>query len=393
MNAIQQKNQATVRELLSTRGPCITIALKGNEMGDTAIELKDALRLVRTELAEKEVDAGELLDPIDAAGAEVRGETKARGGIVILRSPSVFQVFRVPGTESMTRVDDNFDLRTLLQAIAAKKQFHILALSQKRTRILKCTQDSAEEIPFPAGYSVSLAESRQTRQPDHTLDNRASGGPSIGGGAVMFGTSTDGDNKDEYLWHFFAEIDKAVNSVLKGSGEPLIAVGVEHEIALYGRVNTYPDLVEPGIHGAPDGLEGGEMHRRALELLEQREQERGREVPADFDRRVGAGLASTHIQDIVAASFQGRVSHLFFQANAHYSGTYDGVRQRVKATEDPIDSPVDLIDAAARQTVLQGGEAKILSGSAMPNGVPVCALFRYSLAQPAAEPEQVESLR
>ena len=73
-----------------------------------------------------------------------------------------------------------------------RPRFHILALSQKRTRILECTQHGCREIPFPAGFPGSLADSKQTDQPDHDLDNRSSAGPDVGGmKRVMFGTTTD----------------------------------------------------------------------------------------------------------------------------------------------------------------------------------------------------------
>ena len=72
----------------------------------------------------------------------------------------------------------------------------------------------------------------------------------------MFGTSSDREDKDEHMLHFFLGIDKAVQTALKESRNSLVPVGVEQELALYRRVNTYADLVEPGVHGAPDGLEG-----------------------------------------------------------------------------------------------------------------------------------------
>lgn len=279
---------------------------------------------------------------------------------------------------------DRFDIRTLLAIANTQTSFYILALSQNRTRLLKCTERSSEEVPLP-GVTVNLNEAMQTRQPDHVLDNRSSAGPSMGsGGGVMFGTSTDADNKDEYLLHFFMEIDRAVGEVLKGSSDPLIPAGVEHEIALYRRVNSYAHLAEPGIHGAPDGLEGGEMHRRALAFLREYMAQPGNEVPADFDKKVGTGHASAHIADIVDAAYQGRVSHLYLQESATYIGAYDGVRQRVKHTLDPLDSPEDLIDGAARETILHGGIARMVPASAMPNGVPVCALYRYPAVQSAA---------
>jgi hypothetical protein len=291
------------------------------------------------------------------------------------------EVHRARNLRSLVRADSHFDVRTLVALEAAHKSFSVLALSQKRTRILKCTEDAFAEVPFPPGFPSSLAEAMQTNQPDHMLDNRMTGGPSIGTGTVMFGTSTDREAKDEYLLHFFRKVDNAVNALMRkeprGSGEPLVAAGVEHEIALYRRVNTYPELVETGIQGAPDGMESGEIHRRALELLEEWEQP-GHAVPPDFDRRVSGGLASTHVQEIVPAAFGGRVLRLFFQAKARYPGVYDAARQTVQRPEDTFETPVDLIELAAYQTILQGGEARILGAKAMPEGAAVCALFRYA---------------
>jgi hypothetical protein len=37
-----------------------------------------------------------------------------------------------------------------------------------------------------------------------------------------------------------------------------------------------------------------------------------------------------------------------------------------------------LIELAAYQTILQGGEARIVAAKAMPAAAPVCAVFRYA---------------
>ena len=375
MNPIEQLTFENIRELGETAGPCITIVLAGDETGNIAIALKDALKAVRPKLRELGADEEKLLEPIGR-------ESEQRGPVAILRSPSTMRTFRVdravaPDIAPMAAVGNHFHLGTLLSIVEAEKQFYILALSQNRTRILKCTQSSSEEVPFAQNVAVSLADAMQTKPPDHVLDNRASGGPSIGAGSVLFGTSTDREAKDEYMLHFFSGLDHGVNAMLKGSREPLVAAGVEHEVALYRRVNSYPHLVEPGVYGAPDGMDGGEMHRRALEVLKQR-----REIPEDFDKRVGTGHASVHVQEIVEAAFLGRVSQLFFQRGARYMGTFDETRMRVKHTEDPLDAPVDLIESAGWQTILHGGEARVVEGSAMPNGAPACAVFRYAMAVP-----------
>jgi len=354
--------------------------------------MKVALNSVRKRLEESGTEADALLAPIEDAARDVRGETKSRGAIVILASPSLTRVLRANGdVKPIASVGDHFDIRTLLAMQQGHRAFYILALSQNRLRLLKCTESTSEEVAVP-GAPASLADWKQTDQPDHVLDNRVTAGPSRGTGTgVMFGTGSDREAKDEYLAHYFLAIDRAVCNMLNGSSELLIPAGVEHEIALYCRISNYPHVVQPGIHGAPDGLEGGEMHRRALELLDQRDGQMGTDVPADFDKRVGTGHASTHVHEIVAGAFEGRVSNLFLQANASYSGAFDPVRQRVKRSDDPMDSPVDLIDAAAVQTILHGGEVKVIAGSAMPNGVPVCALMRYPAVQNAGAGPAVEA--
>ena len=55
--------QEGIRQLAETPGPCITIVLEGNEAGDTAIGLKDALNSIRPQLRERGFDPEELLSP------------------------------------------------------------------------------------------------------------------------------------------------------------------------------------------------------------------------------------------------------------------------------------------------------------------------------------------
>lgn len=366
-----------IRELLEIPGPCLTLVLAANGPGEAQIEIKHAVESLRKRM---NGDSETLLASVIEEAKNLGNAAKPRGSIVMLRAPSMFETFHVDEPlEHKAQLADRFDIRTLLTIEHSQRAFYVLALSQSRTRLLRCTVDGSEEARFPEGTAVSLMDAMQTRKPDHVLDNRqAIPAPTAGAmGGVMFGTNTDAEAKDEYMLHFFMGLDSAVNIALKGHREPLIPVGVEHELALFKRVNTYPRLLTPGVHGAPDGLDGNEMHRRAMEFLREVESRPDSHVPADFDKRVGVGRASTHIQDIVAAAWEGRVSHFFFQANASYMGSFDPVRRRVKHTEDPLDAPVNLVDSAAEQTVLHAGDVRILPGSAMPNGLYFCALFRY----------------
>src|SRR5947208_1590703 len=87
-------------------------------------ETGSALQEIRRQLQDRGIEAEELLEPLAAAAADIRGS------IVILRSPTVMRVDRVPAVKPVVRVGDYFDLRTVLTLAAAQKTFYMLALSQ-----------------------------------------------------------------------------------------------------------------------------------------------------------------------------------------------------------------------------------------------------------------------
>ena len=91
------------------------------------------------------------------------------------------------------------------------------------------------------------------RIPDHVLDNRSSAGRGDGSmKGVLFGTNSDREKHGEYLAHFFKEIDKGVHAVVNNKTVPLVLAAVESEIAIYRRVNIYPNLMPHAVHGSTE---------------------------------------------------------------------------------------------------------------------------------------------
>jgi hypothetical protein len=99
------------------------------------------------------------------------------------------------------------------------------------------------------------------REPDHVLDNRSAGGPSVGKmKGVLFGANTDRERHKE--------VDKGVHHILLGHTAPLILAGVEEEVAVYRHVNRYFRLIEQAVLGSPDAFEPNALHDRAMEARE-----------------------------------------------------------------------------------------------------------------------------
>jgi hypothetical protein len=338
-----------LRGLASEAPPCISIVLVEREARDARIAFKDALAQVRVKLAAgaSKHDIASLLDPLELAATDAIDSSKEPATFIFLRSPDVCESFRtryVVGQPD-SAVGECFRLRPLLALASKHLEFYILALKLNDTRIFKCTDQFCEAARFPknagteaAGFVPGASQSSLRATPVH-----------------------DRDHPEDHLGRFYREIDRDVNALLKDGQAPLVVVGVEHEVALFHRLTTYPACVEPGIGGLPGHLDQNEMYRQALELVRSVPTGPARRALERFDKQTGTGHASADAQEIVRAASTGRVEHLFLLEN----GTVPG--------------EADLLDTAAVQTLRHGGDVQILTGASMPSGGAICAIFRYAL--------------
>ena len=342
-----------LRGLASAAPPCISIVLPEREARDARIAFKDALAQVRAQLAASasKHDIASLLDPLELAATNVIDSSKEPATFIFLRSADVCELFRTRYLvgQPVAAVGERFQLRPLLALASKHLEFYILALKLNDTRIFKCTDQFCEAVKFPkdagteaAGFVPGASRSSLRAEPVH-----------------------DRDHPEDHLGHFYREIDRDVNALLKDGHPPLVVVGVEHEVALFHRLTTYPACVEPGVRGLPGHLGQNEMYRQSLELVRSVTTGPARRALERFDKQIGTGHASADAQEIVRAASSGRVETLFLLENGAVPGVIDG--------------GADLLDIAAVQTLRHGGDVQTLPESSMPSGGPICAIFRYAV--------------
>jgi hypothetical protein len=343
-----------LRGLASAAPPCITIILPEREARDAQIAFKDALARVRTQLEARlpKHDIASLLEPLQSAAAEIIAPSKGPATYIFLRSPDLFESFhtRYLVGQPTAAVGESFHIGPLLALASKQIEFYILALKLNDTRILKCTDQSYEPARFPkaagtdaADFIPGASQAEIRAQPVH-----------------------DRDHPDDHLGHFYREVDRDVNALFKDGQPPLVVVGVEHEVDLFLRLTTYPECVKPGIRALPGRFVDDEMYIKALELVRSVTMGSTHHALEKFDKQIGTGHASSDLQAIVDAASGGRVEHLFLCETAALPEWYVAGR--------------DLLDTAALQTLLHGGDVKVLPVAIMPGGVPVCAVFRYAVA-------------
>jgi hypothetical protein len=374
-----------LKMISGSEGPCISILQPVHPFTPASaqkpVRLKKAIQSVEQLLENQSTDPSQkrdLLEPLYEFDANETNEERRGSGFVLFRSPRIFRYFYVssPLNELVT-VASHFYILPLLPLAAADRSFYILSLSQKNIRLLRCTNASCEEIPLPRSIPRTLEDAIQTDRPDHVLDNRAWGGPSTGSmRGVMFGTSTDRETKDEYLRHFYKEVDKGVGDLLKNEEAPLVLAGVEYELALYHRVSSYPHLLDEGVRGAPDSLNEDELRNRALPLAERHFAAPLEDALLAYEK-LGLERRAADWKEVVKAAYTGRVAHLFLTEGASRMGVFDQASQTVEQHEQPAPGDEDLVNAAAVETLLHGGLVDIVPQEKAPEGAPVAALLRY----------------
>jgi hypothetical protein len=163
-----------------------------------------------------------------------------------------------------------------------------------------------------------------------------------------------------------------VISHLRGEPAPLMLAGVEYEIAMYRRVNSYTPTFQQAVNGSPDGLPDRILHERAMEVVSSTFREPLQRVITTIRECVGTPRSSTDPRTVVQAAFQGRVLDLVIAANAEYFGLWNEDTQNVETGRRE-----ELLNAAALQTIRQGGRAFVLDEQDMPVKAAVAAVFRY----------------
>lgn len=373
-----------LKPILSSEGPCLSVyiplsnASSNQSVKAHALEWKEALRTVESRLEQYGSPAQELFESIrdwDSISPDQEPQGKS---LAVFRSPDVFRVTWVEeAVKSRAEIGPHFYIRPLLPDLTRDRSFYILALSQKNVRLLRCTSRSAEEVPFPPNVAVSFDAYMNSAKPDHVSDNRGTPGPSSGSSkGVMFTTSSDREDHNEYLLHFFRQIDRGVNELLRGKTEPVVLAAVEYELALYRDANSYAHLAKESVQGAPNSLKSGEMHARALDALLRCYENKVDEALAQYNHKVGGG-ASNRLKEVITAAHDGRVLTLLVSDSLESTGAFDESTHTVKGRETGTTNDEDLVNDAAVQTILHAGQVYVVPNGKMPNGAPLAAIYRF----------------
>ncbi len=370
-----------LRQLAQLDGPTATIAFPtvraAYSSEQNATKLKNALR----EVDEHFTALGYTEDEIEARVSSAR---KLLGdhdfwmhqldGLVLHLGPHQDAVWRTPfSVPERVAVQDAPLLTPLLPALAESGEFSILAISRDHVRLLRAASTGFERVDLAAhDVPTSTSELPGDDEPPE-LQQRAGG---AGGDPSIFHGHENSDHDRIIAERLFRTVDDRVHHLLVG-GAPVVLAGVEENVAHYRHITQLPGVLDEAVIGAPEHRPDQDLHAAARQLVIPHLRAPVDEALERLRERLGTGLATTDLTELLRAVTTGRVDTVLVARGAVVWGTVDAYGEATMRTDDPQPGDEDLIDAAVRFGLRRGGRALVVDPDDMPDGAAAAGVFRF----------------
>jgi hypothetical protein len=372
-----------LRRIADTTGEwCTSIFLPTHRAGPEAqqdpIRLKNLLTRAEDEIVAlglRSTEAKRALAPAEALLDEPGFWADQESGLAIYLLDGSLTTFRlVDPVDELVVVADRFHLKPLLSARTGAT-YHVLALSQHRTRLLRGNAVQLAEIGLGEA-PTSIGEALQWDDRERQVQSH--GADRVGQGRVTATFHGHGGAKDtskDDLARYLRTIDEAIGQLVTDRNSPLVLAGVDEVVAAYRQTSERRRIVGPSVAGNVDRLGPDELHRRAWPLVEPVfDEDRLAAIDRFVDRAAPTGSSAS---DVVTRARAGQVETLFVPTDAHLWGTLGPDGTTVVEHETKQAGDRDLYDLAAIETLTHDGAVFAMARDAIPGDGPLAALFRF----------------
>jgi hypothetical protein len=370
--------------MLSERaeGPAVSIYIPTHRAGpdtrENPIRFKNRLREAEEALQAQGLKGSEieaLLAPAQKLVDDYRFWQHQRKGLAMFLAPDFERRYRLPiEVDELALVGGRFHLKPLLPLLSGDGRFYVLVVSLNEVRLLEGTRFSVSEVPLDE-MPRSLAESMQFDVLQGHFEARDVSPGAAGEQSAFHGHGPGDEDEKVRILEFFQKVDNGVRELLAAETAPLVFVGVDYLFGLYKEANHYRYLLPEAVEGNYERERDEEVHAKAWEIVEPHFKEVQAAARERFAQRHGNGQASSDVREAVQAAAEARVETLFVALDAHQWGRYDP-QARTATLLDEQDGE-DLLDFAAAQTLLHGGEVYAVPRDELPGGGKLAAIYRF----------------
>ncbi|MCA9189084.1 MAG: hypothetical protein R3E01_14670 [Pirellulaceae bacterium] len=364
--------------------PCVTLQMPTHPAGrdgeQDVIRLKNLVREAEQKLERRGVrpaEARDLLAFVSDLPADKPYWGDRQLGLAIFVARKLRRLYRVPITlpESVT-VGKRFSVRSLLPLLEDECSYHVLTLSENHVSLYEGDSACVKRIAL-----AGLPENLQAFLNIDGVDRGAQVHSAAGGGtngkqaAVFHGQGGESETAMSELKSYCRAVDQSVSNYLSGRGSPLLLAAVTRLATVYRSCNTYPSLLAVELSGNYDRVSPYQLFEAAWQSLQATRLEPSKKMLGRYLEKVGTAHVLDDPEGIVTAAADGRIEGLLYDPRAEVYGYIDDQLHETRITGRSEDD--DLVNLAAVETLLHGGEIHPMAKVVPPSNSPLAAVLRY----------------
>jgi len=357
----------------------ITITLpthrKGEEVQQDPIRFKNQLNQTEKELKEmglKDSEVESLLKKPKQLLDDLNFWNHGDEGLAVYINRNNFELFELPySLKEQIYINDHFLITPLLPMISLDGTYHILGVSQKKVRLLKCNRRNVVDVtPDDIFTSIEefIEEKPEIQIQFHTgADNQD---------AMFFGHGGSDEDKKVIVEKYFRGVEESITRQIKHSNDPLIIAGTEEILSIYKSINKYKRLLDSSIFGYTGEMKDNELLEAGWEIIREYFLKDMYNAIEQF-KDENSEKVSNNLSRIVESTIMGKTDTLFIAKDEVSWGKYDEDEHTVHFSTGKNDSSNELLNWTALKAFEQGGKVFVLPKSEMPHASTIAALFRF----------------
>lgn len=366
---------------------CISIFIPTHRGGKKVLQeqdplaLKNQLKDVKHKLDKKGLNADDIakfIDPIQKLIEDTSFWREQSDGLALFIADGVFHKYTLPVYfQEFNYVSNAFYLKPLMPMFTGDGSFFLVSLNRDDVKLYECTKHS-----FTA-YDIEdlIPASKQDRVGfDYEEKNLQFRSGATGYGQTMYHgqEAATGKRKNE-IKKYFRAINDGLEEIFRDHTMPLLIVAQRPLFDMYKEVNTYAHLMEENLVVDFNSTDMFDIHEMAWERMEPVFDKPRKDKIAQFLEHQGEGKTAIGIGEILPAAVNGQIEALFCENNEDILGVFTKENEVIKVLEGSDDgTTISLMNLAAINTFLNGGDVYLLEKGEMPNpNSRVNALYRY----------------
>lgn len=355
---------------------------KGKEQNEQLAQanLKSCIKEVRTILGQYQLSEEEIIDyikPLEALIVQNEIWRNPSQGLAIFMDRKDLQHYSLPVPfETKVYVASHFYLKPLLPLYSEDGQYYVLELSQDYVKLYQATRfifkDITDEKLIPDTLEKVVGEDYKSKM----LQHRSA--PSISGGGMIHGYGEGKDDVKKELLKFYKAVDEAILKTVKNSKAPLLLSCTDEVFSLYKSISKHPNIFVENVSGDPEFVNKNELHEVSWNLLQPYFNITRNEKIESFKELYNTSKTGYETSEILPLAVEGKVDTLFVREDLELYGVYNQINRSVRLDPDKNITNTSLINLAALDTFLQGGNVYFLKANEMPfKERPLNAIYRY----------------